>query len=200
MKTKERVNQWKKTPFDQPTIDAVIALENHPDKLEDAFYKNTEFGTGGMRGIMGVGTNRINKYTLGRATQGVANYLRKTVADPHQKVVIAYDCRNNSHTFAKVVAQIFSANGIESYLFSSLRPTPVLSFTVRKLKAHCGIVLTASHNPPEYNGYKVYWKDGGQIVPPIDTNLISEIESVKFNEINFEKKDSNIEIIGYEID
>lgn len=200
MKTKERVNQWKKTPFDQPTIDAVIALENHPDKLEDAFYKNTEFGTGGMRGIMGVGTNRINKYTLGRATQGVANYLRKTVADPHQKVVIAYDCRNNSHTFAKVVAQIFSANGIESYLFSSLRPTPVLSFTVRKLKAHCGIVLTASHNPPQYNGYKVYNAVGGQIVPPEDAAIIGEIEEVAFADIQWNANSKLIHSIDQSID
>lgn len=200
MMTKERIEQWKKPPFDTDTITAVSALEHQPENLEDAFYKEVDFGTGGMRGIMGVGTNRINKYTLGKATQGVANYLntKKTVNRP--KVVIAYDCRNNSQAFAKIVAQIFSANGIEAYVFSSLRPTPVLSFAVRYLNAQSGIVLTASHNPPEYNGYKVYNAQGGQIVPPEDTAIVQEIEYLNFENIQWDYDEDLIHQIDQEID
>lgn len=200
MMTKERIEQWKKSPFDTDTITAVSTLEQQPENLEDAFYKEVDFGTGGMRGIMGVGTNRINKYTLGKATQGVANYLntKKTVTRP--KVVIAYDCRNNSQAFAEIVAQIFSANEIEAYVFSSLRPTPVLSFAVRYLNAQSGIVLTASHNPPEYNGYKVYNAQGGQIVPPEDTAIVKEIESLNFENIQWDYNEHLIHQIDQEID
>ena len=152
-----------------------------------------------MRGISGVGTNRINKYTIGRNTQGIANYINK-IENGVKNVVIAFDCRNDSEYLANIVANIFSANNLKVFLFSSLRPTPELSFAVKKLKCICGIVLTASHNPPEYNGYKVYWKDGGQIVPPIDGILTSIIMSVKFNEINFKGNDKLIQLIDKEVD
>ena len=169
----EKANSWLKKPFDTDTQEAVKSLFDKPRELEDAFYKDLEFGTGGIRGIMGVGTNRINKYTLGKSTQGLSFYLKKIFSTETIKVVIAYDCRHNSKKFAQTVSNVFSANGIEVCLFSDLRPTPELSFAVRYLKAHCGIVLTASHNPSQYNGYKVYWKDGGQIVPPQDKEIIS---------------------------
>ena len=158
----DKANQWLTPFFDeetQRTIKELIAYDS--ETLEDSFYKNLEFGTGGMRGIMGVGDNRINKYTLGKNTQGLSNYLKKVFPSENLKVAIAYDCRHNSKTLAKVVANVFSANNIQVYLFSDLRPTPELSFAVKYLGCHCGIVLTASHNPPEYNGYKVYWQDGG---------------------------------------
>jgi phosphomannomutase len=170
------VKEWLRPTFDQNTQTEIEALmTSDPKGLEDAFYKNLEFGTGGMRGIMGVGTNRINKYTLGKNTQGLSNYLKKCFPNEDLKVAIAYDCRKNSDTLAKIVADIFSANGIKVYLFSELRPTPELSFALKHLNCHAGIVLTASHNPPEYNGYKVYWQDGGQIVPPQDAEIIAEI-------------------------
>jgi phosphomannomutase len=159
-----------------------------------------EFGTGGMRGVMGVGTNRINKYTLGKNTQGLSNYLKKCFSNEDLKVAIAYDCRKNSDTLAKVVADIFSANGIKVYLFSEMRPTPELSFALKHLNCHSGIVLTASHNPPEYNGYKVYWQDGGQIVPPQDGEIIAEIEALKYSDIKFTANESLIEYIDIEID
>lgn len=159
-----------------------------------------EFGTGGMRGVMGVGTNRINKYTLGKSTQGLSNYLKQTYKSEDIKVVIAYDCRHNSDTLAKTVAEVFSANGIKVYLFSELRTTPELSFAVRYLKCHAGIVLTASHNPPEYNGYKVYWTDGGQIVPPQDGEIVAEINSLSFEDINFKANPSLIQLIDKEVD
>jgi phosphoglucomutase len=168
--------------------------------LEESFYKNLEFGTGGMRGIMGVGTNRINKYTLGKNTQGISDYLKKSFPGEELKVVIAYDCRHNSDTLGKVVADVFSANGIKVYLFSEMRPTPELSFAVKYLKCHAGIVLTASHNPPEYNGYKVYWQDGGQLVPPQDEEIIQVIEDLKYSEIKFEANNSLIEYIDTEVD
>ncbi|MGB0633867.1 MAG: phospho-sugar mutase [Flavobacteriaceae bacterium] len=197
---KKNYEIWTNEPFDYKTIKEVKELKNNnPLEFQESFYKNLSFGTGGMRGIVGVGPNRVNKYTFGKNSQGIANYINK-ISSKKESVVIAYDCRNQSRELANQVAEIFSSNNIKVYLFDSIRPTPELSYSVIKLKSICGIVLTASHNPPEYNGYKVYWKDGGQIVPPIDKNLISEIESVKFNEINFEKNDSNIEIIGYEID
>ncbi len=175
-------------------------IENDQDDLKDRFYKHMEFGTGGMRGVMGVGTNRINKYTLGKSTQGLSNYLNKVYKDEDVKVVIAYDCRHDSDTLAKTVAEVFSANGILVYLFSELRTTPELSFAVRHLKCHAGIVLTASHNPPEYNGYKVYWGDGGQIVPPQDGEIISEINSLAFEAIKFNADDSLIKVIDKEVD
>ena len=195
----KRIEEWSKDPFCKETILELSKLKKDPELLYDSFYKELEFGTGGMRGISGVGTNRINKYTIGRNTQGIANYINK-IENGAKNVVIAYDCRNDSEYLAKVVANIFSANNIKVFLFSSLRPTPELSFAVKKLNCICGIVLTASHNPPEYNGYKVYWKDGGQIVPPIDGILISRIMSVNFNEINFKSNDSLIQLIDKEFD
>ncbi|MGB5498359.1 MAG: phospho-sugar mutase [Maribacter sp.] len=175
-------------------------ISNEPEELKDRFYKNMEFGTGGMRGLMGVGTNRINKYTLGKSTQGLSNYIKKVYAGEKQKVVIAYDCRHNSDTLAKTVADVFSANGIKVFLFSELRTTPELSFAVRHLDCHAGIVLTASHNPPEYNGYKVYWTDGGQIVPPQDGEIIAEIDKLSYEDINFNANESLIEMIDTEVD
>ena len=196
----EKVKQWTQAPFDQETITAVNTLKSTPEALEDAFYKNLDFGTGGMRGVMGVGTNRINPYTLGKNTQGLSNYLKKTFDPQTLRVVIAYDCRKNSQYFAQRVAEVFSANGIDVYVFPELRPTPALSFAVRHLNAHCGIVLTASHNPPEYNGYKVYWKDGGQIVPPQDKEIIEEIEKIDFQDILFEAQPDKIHRLDASLD
>lgn len=197
----DQVNEWLTPTFDQNTQEEIKELmTSDPKGLEDAFYKNLEFGTGGMRGVMGVGTNRINKYTLGKNTQGLSNYLKKCFPNEDLKVAIAYDCRKNSDTLAKVVADIFSANGIKVYLFSELRPTPELSFALKHLKCHSGIVLTASHNPPEYNGYKVYWQDGGQIVPPQDGEIIAEVEALKYSDINFSANENLIEYIDSEID
>ncbi len=193
--------KWLSAPFDAETQQEIQQLiDNDPDQLTDRFYKNMEFGTGGMRGVMGAGINRINKYTLGKATQGLANYMKIAFPNRDLKVAIAYDCRHNSQKFAKLVADVFSANGIYVYLFDSLRPTPELSFTVKHLDCDAGIVLTASHNPPEYNGYKVYWKDGGQIVPPEDHNIIHQVNALEFSEINFEANESLIEIIGKKVD
>ncbi|UOB17339.1 phospho-sugar mutase [Abyssalbus ytuae] len=192
---------WLTDFFDDETKKEVQKLiDTNADELKESFYKNLEFGTGGMRGTMGVGTNRINKYTLGKNTQGLSNYLKKVFKNEEIKVAIAYDCRNNSDTLARVVANVFSANGIKVYLFSELRPTPELSFTVKHLGCKCGVVLTASHNPPEYNGYKVYWADGGQIVPPQDAEIINEIESLNFEDINFDANHSLLSIIDREID
>lgn len=197
----DKANEWMTSAFDQETQQEIEKMmTSAPKELEDSFYKNLEFGTGGMRGIMGVGTNRINKYTLGKNTQGISNYLKKCFPGEELKVVIAYDCRHNSNTLAKIVADVFSANGITVYLFSELRPTPELSFALKHLKCHVGIVLTASHNPPEYNGYKVYWQDGGQIVPPQDAEIIQEIESLNYTDINFKANESFIQYIDQEID
>ena len=194
-------NEWLTPVFDAATQEAVHTLmASAPKELEEGFYKNLEFGTGGMRGVMGVGNNRINKYTLGKSTQGVSNYLHESFPNQPIKAVIAYDCRHNSNSLAKVVADVFSANGIEVYLFSGLRPTPELSFAVKKLNCQCGIVLTASHNPPEYNGYKVYWEDGGQIVPPEDYNIINAIEKLDYSQINFDANEDLIHYINSEID
>ncbi|MDC3133003.1 phospho-sugar mutase, partial [Flavobacteriaceae bacterium] len=200
MKIKEIAKHWLKEPFDHDTKNEVENLLNDPKKLEDAFYKDLEFGTGGMRGIMGVGTNRINKYTIGKNTQGLSNYLKKSFSDTPIKAVVAYDCRHNSATLAKIVADVFTANGIACYLFSELRATPELSFAVRHLNAHCGIVLTASHNPPEYNGYKVYWNDGGQLVPPQDAELTTAIDEVGFEDIQFYAQDKLLHWIDTDID
>ncbi len=199
-KLKDIATLWLKPPFDIETQKKVSELFKKPSEFEDSFYKNLEFGTGGIRGIMGVGTNRINKYTLGRSSQGLSKYLKKEFPNEKIKVVIAYDCRHNSKTLARKVAAVFSANGINVFLFSDLRPTPELSFAVRYLNAHCGIVLTASHNPPEYNGYKVYWKDGGQIVPPHDYKIIQQIEQTTYGEICFDADQSKIHLIDKEID
>lgn len=197
----DKVNEWLSPVFDEQTHnDVKVMMTSSGKELEDSFYKNLEFGTGGMRGIMGAGTNRINKYTLGKNTQGLSDYLKKSFPNEVLKVAIAYDCRHNSETLAKVVADVFSANGIQVYLFSDMRTTPELSFTVKHLNCHAGIVLTASHNPPEYNGYKVYWQDGGQLVPPQDGEIINLIESLKYSEIKFEANENLIEYIDNEVD
>ena len=195
----DNIELWSKDPFCEETQKKLNLLKKNKVELFDAFYKNLEFGTGGMRGIMGVGTNRINRYTIGKNTQGISNYINKNIDGP-KSAVIAYDCRHNSAELARTVAEVFSANKIKVYLFSDLRPTPELSYAVRELNCSCGIVLTASHNPPEYNGYKVYWNDGGQIVPPIDILLTNEIEKVNFKEINFDYKEELIEELDEKID
>jgi phosphomannomutase len=197
----DKVNEWLTPTFDQKTQDEIKEMmTSSPKNLEESFYKNLEFGTGGMRGIMGVGTNRINKYTLGKNTQGLSDYLKKSFQGEQLKVAIAYDCRHNSDTLAKVVADVFSANGIQVFLFSEMRPTPELSFAVKYLNCHAGIVLTASHNPPEYNGYKVYWQDGGQIVPPNDAEIVQVIENLNYSEIKFNANESLIEYIDIAVD
>lgn len=201
MNSLEIAKTWLQPPFDEETQKAVQNLINsNPKELDDAFYKNLEFGTGGMRGIMGIGTNRLNKYTYGQATQGLANYLHQQFPDKKITVAIAFDVRHNSDTFAKLVADVLTANGIYVYLYKEFRPTPELSFTVRNLKCDAGIVLTASHNPPEYNGYKVYWNDGAQIVPPHDSAIIKEVRSVDFADIKFDGDDSKITYLGEEED
>jgi phosphoglucomutase len=197
----EAAQSWL-TDFFDPEVKAEIRelIEKNPDELTDRFYKTLEFGTGGMRGIMGTGTNRINKYTLGKSTQGLSDYLREVYGPDGLKVVIAYDCRHNSQSLARTVAEVFSANGIGVFLFSDLRTTPELSFAVRHLGCHAGIVLTASHNPPEYNGYKVYWTDGGQIVPPQDQEIIDRINRLDYEAIRFKAREDLIEIIDREVD
>ncbi len=196
-----RADQWVTAPFDiqtQEEIKALIAAKS--DDLPDRFYKDLEFGTGGMRGIVGAGTNRINRYTIGKATQGLCNYLHKTKPNKALKVAIGYDCRHDSKWLSQVVADVLSANDIEVLLFEDLRPTPELSFSVNHLGCDVGIVLTASHNPPEYNGYKVYWTDGGQIVPPQDKGIIDEVNALDFADINFESKPALIKKLGTEVD
>jgi phosphoglucomutase len=196
-----KAKQWLSDTFDTQTQDEIQQLINTKSSdLTERFYKDLEFGTGGMRGVMGAGTNRVNKYTLGRATQGLANYLNKNSSNKELKVAIAYDCRHNSKEFSKIVANVLSANNIKVFLFDDLRATPELSFAVRHLHCDAGIVLTASHNPPEYNGYKVYWADGGQIVPPQDHGIITEVKALDFSEINFNANEHLIEIIGKEMD
>ena len=196
-----KAQSWLTDVFDEETKKEINNLiENDPSELEDSFYKNAAFGTGGMRGVMGVGTNRINKYTLGKNTQGLSNFLKREFSAEALKVAIAYDCRNNSKELAQVVADVFSANDIEVFLFSDLRPTPELSFAVKDLDCHCGIVLTASHNPPEYNGYKVYWQDGGQLVPPQDKALVEEINGLEYEAINFDANTDLIHKIDKEVD
>src|SRR3712207_3798728 len=171
------------------------------DDLADAFYRNLEFGTGGLRGLMGIGTNRMNKYTVGMATQGYANYLIKSFPGQEVKVAIAHDSRNNSRFFAETVANVFAANGIKVYLFEDLRPTPELSFAIRHLSCQGGVVCTASHNPKEYNGYKAYWNDGGQLVPPHDKAIIAEVDKIgSVNDVKWSGGDENITIIGKELD
>jgi len=198
----DKANEWLNGNYDEETKAAIRSMmDSDPKELTDSFYQSLSFGTGGMRGIMGPGTNRINKYTLGMATQGLSNYLIQCFPNEELKVAIAYDCRNNSDTFARQVAEVFSANGIKVYLFESLRPTPELSFTIRHLGCHSGIVLTASHNPKEYNGYKVYWNDGAQIVRPHDKKIIEEVQKITNpDQVKFEGNEGLIEIIGAEVD
>ena len=201
MTSTEQAKLWLKEPFDAETQEAVKKLiDSQSPDLDDSFYKSLEFGTGGMRGVMGVGTNRLNQYTLGQATQGLANYLHQQFPGEEIKVAIAYDVRHNSKEFGKMCADVLTANGIKVLLFKNHRPTPELSFTVRERHCNAGIVLTASHNPPEYNGYKVYWNDGAQIVPPQDTAIINEVQNTKFDQIKFDGNDDLIEWIGEEQD
>ena len=195
--------QWLSPAFDEETRKAVEQMLANEDKTDliDAFYQNLEFGTGGLRGIMGVGTNRMNKYIVGMATQGFANYLLK--AFPGKKdlaVVVGHDCRNNGRMFAETVADIFSANGIKAYLFESLRPTPEISFAIRELGCQAGVNVTASHNPREYNGYKAYWADGAQVLAPHDTGIIDEVNKVTIDDVKFEGNPDLIQIIGGEMD
>lgn len=204
-----KVNAWLNGKFDKATKDEIVRLQKEkPEDLADAFYKNLEFGTGGLRGIMGVGTNRMNQYTVGMATQGYANYLKQSFPNQEVKVAIAHDTRNNSRYFAETAANVFAANGIKVFLFESFRPTPELSFAIRHLKCQGGVVCTASHNPKEYNGYKAYWNDGGQLVPPHDKNVIKEVDKIssvdevkwKGGESNLPTGQAGITIIGKEMD
>lgn len=200
---KQKIDTWLKGNYDEETKNEIRKLQdsNNETELTEAFYKNLEFGTGGLRGIMGVGTNRMNKYTVGMATQGFANYLKKTYGDAEIKIAIAHDSRNNSRFFAETVANVFGANGIKVFLFEALRPTPELSFTIRYMKLNGGVICTASHNPKEYNGYKAYWNDGGQLVPPHDKNVIKEVEAIKnIDDVKFTGGESNITIIGKDMD
>jgi len=197
-----KAEKWLTNQYDEETRASVQEMiKNNGDELVDSFYRNLEFGTGGLRGIMGAGTNRMNKYTVGMATQGLANYLKKVYAKEKElKVAIAYDCRNNSEYFAQVTADVFSANGFKVYLFDGLRPTPELSFAIRHFNCKSGVMLTASHNPKEYNGYKAYWDDGAQMIPPHDKNVIDGVAKIKIEEVKFKGVKKNITIIGKEVD
>ncbi len=200
-RTEQKINHWLSGNYSQQAKDEIIRLQKeNPTELEDAFYKNLEFGTGGLRGIMGIGTNRMNKYTVGMATQGYANYLKKCFGNDIS-VAIAHDCRNNSRFFAETTAHVFAANGVKVYLFEALRPTPELSFAIRELGCKGGVVCTASHNPKEYNGYKAYWEDGSQLVPPHDKNVIKEVDLIaNVEDVQWSGGDANIHIIGKEMD
>lgn len=203
IEVRTKAQEWLSETYDEQTRAEVQALLDHEDTSEliDSFYRSLEFGTGGLRGIMGVGTNRMNIYTVGAATQGLSNYLKKNFADlPQISVAIAYDCRNNSRLFSESSAKIFAANGIKAYLFEDLRPTPELSYAIRELGCQSGIILTASHNPKEYNGYKAYWDDGSQIVGPHDVNIVNEVAKIKPEDIKFDGPDELIEILGEEMD
>jgi len=197
-----KAEKWLNSNIDESAKQEIRdMMQNNPEQLIDAFYKDLEFGTGGLRGVMGTGSNRMNQYTLGMATQGLANYLKKTFPDKEIKVAIAYDCRNNSQFFAETTANVFSANGIKVYLFSELRPTPELSFAIRHFGCDSGVVITASHNPKEYNGYKAYWNDGGQLVAPHDKNVIEEVSKISStDEVKFNKIADNIITIDKEVD
>ncbi len=198
----DKVQTWLNGNYDEATRNEIIKMQReNQTELADSFYKNLEFGTGGLRGIMGVGTNRINKYTIGMATQGYANYLKSSFPGEVVKVAIAHDSRNNSRAFAEITANVMAANGIKVFLFEKLRPTPELSFAIRYLHCHGGVVCTASHNPREYNGYKAYWNDGGQLVPPHDKNVILEVEKIaSVDEVKWTGGEANITLIGKEID
>ncbi len=197
----KNVDKWLSGNYDADTQAAIKKMQaEDPNELKEAFYKNLEFGTGGLRGIMGVGTNRMNKYTVGMATQGYANYLKQCFGN-NVRVAIAHDCRNNSRNFAEITANVFGANGIQVYLFESLRPTPELSFTIRHLGCQGGVVITASHNPKEYNGYKAYWNDGSQLVPPHDKNVIAEVDKIaSVDDVQWSGGENNITLIGKETD
>jgi phosphoglucomutase len=199
---RERVEKWLNGNYDQDTKNEIIKLmSNDPSELTDAFYKDLEFGTGGLRGIMGVGTNRINQYTIGMATQGFANYLIASFPSQQLRIAIAHDSRNNSRKFAEITANVMAANGIQVFLFDSLRPTPELSFTIRHLQCHGGVVCTASHNPREYNGYKAYFNDGGQLVPPHDKNVITEVQKIaSVDDVKWIGGEQNIHLVGPELD
>jgi phosphoglucomutase len=198
----KKVDSWLDGSFDQATKDEIKRLQKeNPNELADAFYRNLEFGTGGLRGLMGVGTNRMNKYTIGMATQGYANYLKQSFPSEEVRVAIAHDSRNNGRFFAETVANVFGANGIRVFVFESLRPTPELSFAIRHLKCQGGVVCTASHNPKEYNGYKAYWVDGGQLVPPHDKNVITEVDKIaSVDDVKWSGGEANISLLGKEID
>ena len=199
----KKAKEWLSSSFNEETQKEVQAMLDNADKTEliDSFYKDLEFGTGGLRGIMGAGSNRMNIYTVGMATQGFANYLKKSFANKETiSVVVGHDCRNNSRLFAETVAAIFSANGIKVYLFDDLRPTPEVSFAIRELKCQGGVNITASHNPKEYNGYKAYWDDGAQVLAPHDKGIIDEVEKVKIEDVKFGANNDLIQIIGKEID
>lgn len=201
--TQERINNWTSSEYDQETIREVKRLIDAEEETEllDSFYKNLEFGTGGLRGVMGVGSNRMNKYTIGKATQGLANYLKKQFPNQQIKVAVSYDSRNNSQAFGHLVADVFSANGIHVFLFNELRPTPMLSYAVRYYACQGGVMLTASHNPKEYNGYKAYWNDGGQLVAPHDKNVIAEVNAIQsVSEINFERNQDNVTLVHADFD
>ena len=196
------IDTWLNGNYDQATKDEILRLQKeNPGELTESFYRSLEFGTGGLRGLMGVGTNRVNKYTVGAATQGFANYLKKTYGDQEIKVVIGHDSRNNSRFFAETTASVFAANGIKVFLFEALRPTPELSFAIRSLGAQAGVINTASHNPKEYNGYKAYWNDGGQLVPPHDKNVITEVDAIaSVDDVKWSGGEANITIIGKDVD
>jgi phosphoglucomutase len=198
----DKVSAWLTGNFDQATKDEIKKLQaENPNELTESFYRSLEFGTGGLRGIMGVGTNRMNKYTVGMSTQGFANYLKQTYPGGVIRIAIAHDSRNNSRFFAEIVANVMGANGIKAFLFEALRPTPELSFAIRHLGCQAGVVCTASHNPKEYNGYKAYWSDGGQLVPPHDTNVMKEVEKIaSVDEVQWEGGEANVSLIGKELD
>ena len=198
--TQEKINNWLSGNYEQAVKDEIMRLQSkNVEELEDAFYKNLEFGTGGLRGLMGIGTNRMNTYTVGMATQGYANYLKQCFSNV--SVAIAYDCRNNSKFFAETTANVFAANGIKVYLFEALRPTPILSYAIRALGCKGGVVCTASHNPKEYNGYKAYWDDGAQMVPPHDKNVIIEVEKIsKVEDVKWTGGENNIILLGAAMD
>lgn len=197
-----KASEWLNAPYDKETREAVKKLiENDPKELEESFYRNLEFGTGGLRGIMGVGTNRMNKYTVAKATQGLANYMKKMFPGRELSMAVAYDCRNNSPYFARITAEVMSANDIRVFLFDDLRPTPELSFAIREMNCQSGVMITASHNPKEYNGYKAYWDDGGQLIEPHDKNVIAEVEKISsLAEVKFEAKNELIEYLGADFD
>ncbi|WP_134092139.1 phospho-sugar mutase [Olivibacter sp. XZL3] len=199
---KQKIDEWLGGDYNQETKKSIQDLQDNEkwDELNDAFYKDLSFGTGGLRGIMGPGTNRMNSYTVGKATQGLANYLKKTYPNETVKVAVSYDSRNLSSLFAQTVADVFSANDIVVYLFSALRPTPELSFAIRELECHSGVMITASHNPKEYNGYKAYWRDGGQLVAPHDKNVIDEVNKLTISDVLFSKKAELIKTLDQEID
>jgi len=201
--TQKNISTWLNGNYDQQTKDEIQALlnQNALTELTDAFYRDLEFGTGGLRGIMGVGSNRINRYTIGMATQGLSNYLKKVYGDKEIRVVIAHDCRNNATTFAQITADVFSANGIKVFMFEHLRPTPQLSYAIRELGCHSGVMLTASHNPKEYSGYKAYWNDGGQLIAPHDKNVVQEVLAIKsVDEVRFQGNPVLIEKLGHDMD